>query len=70
MKKNYDITGMSCGGCVNSVKRALMQNPDIIDADVQLNTHSAVVTRSKPVSVDELQSQLSDIGNYTIEEAI
>jgi len=70
MKKNYEITGMSCGGCVNNVKQALLQNPDIEDAEVQLNPQSAVLTTSKLVAVEVLQAQLSRAGNYTIKETV
>ncbi len=70
MKKNYEITGMSCGGCVSNVKRALLQLPDVTEADVQLNPQSAVLTMSKPVDVEELQGQLKKAGHYTIKEAL
>ena len=70
MKKNYEIKGMSCGGCVSNVKRALLQLPDVIEADVQLNPQSAVLTTSKPVDVEELQDQLKKAGHYTIKEAL
>ncbi len=68
MKKNYEIKGMSCGGCVSNVKRALLQLPDVTEADVQLNPQSAVLTMSKPVDVEELQAQLKKAGHYTIKE--
>ena len=70
MKKNYEITGMSCGGCVNNVKQTLLQNPDIENADVQLNPQSAVITMSKPIAVEVLQSQLNRAGHYTIKERV
>jgi copper chaperone CopZ len=68
MKKNYEIKGMSCGGCVSNVKRALLQLPDVTEADVKLNPQSAALTMSKPVDVKELQAQLSKAGHYTIKE--
>ncbi len=70
MKKNYEIKGMSCGGCVSNVKRALLQLPDVTEADVQLNPQSAILTTSKPVDVEELQAQLKKAGHYTIKEAL
>lgn len=68
MKKNYEIEGMSCGGCVGGVKRALLQNPDITDAEVQLNPPGAVLTMNKPIGVDQLQTQLTKAGHYSIKE--
>ena len=69
MKKNYEINGMSCGGCVGNVKRALLQLPGVTEADVQLNPQSAVLTMSGPVDVEEMQAQLKKVGHYTIKEA-
>ena len=68
MKKNYEIKGMSCGGCVSSVKRALLQLPEVTEADVQLNPQSAVLTMIRPVNVEELKAQLSKAGHYSIKE--
>ena len=70
MKKTYEIAGMSCGGCVNSVKQALLQNPDIEDADVQLNPQRAIINMSKPIDVGVLQAQLNKAGRYSIKEVV
>jgi len=70
MKKNYEIKGMSCGGCVSNVKMALLQLPDITEADVQLNPQIAVLTMNKPINTEELQTQLKKAGHYTIKEAL
>jgi len=70
MKKDYELAGMSCGGCVNNVKRALLQFPDVIEAEVQLNPQRAVLTMSKSIDVDELQAQLNKAGHYTIKEVV
>ncbi len=68
MKRNYEITGMSCGGCVSNVTRTLLQLPDVTEADVQLNPQRATLNMSKPLDVNELQSQLSKAGHYSIKE--
>ncbi len=70
MKKNYQIQGMSCGGCVSNVKRSLLQVPDVTEAEVHLNPQGAVITMSKDIDVEELQTQLSKSGHYTIKEAL
>lgn len=70
MKKIYELGGMSCGGCLNNVKRALMQVPDVIEAEVQLHPQGAVITMNKTISVDELQAQLKKAGHYTIKESL
>ncbi len=70
MKKNYELQGMSCGGCVSSVKNALQKFPGVEDAEVHLHPQTAVLTMSKPIDVDELQAQLSKAGHYTINEVV
>ncbi len=70
MKKNYELSGMSCGGCVNSVKQILLQIPDITDAEIQLNPPTAVLTMNKPIALEKLQEQLNQAGNYTIRDGV
>ena len=70
MKKNYELTGMSCGGCVKNVKNALLQFPGIKDAEVYLHTQSVVLTMNEAITVDELQAQLNKAGHYTIKEVV
>ncbi|CAN5275318.1 hypothetical protein BH09BAC2_BH09BAC2_02100 [soil metagenome] len=61
---------MSCGGCVNSVKRMLMQLPDVTDAEIQLNPPTAVLTMNKPIALEKLQEQLNQSGNYKIRDTV
>ena len=70
MKKNYELLGMSCGGCVSSVKNALLQLPGIEDADVHLHPQTAVLTMSQLIDVTKLQAQLNKVGHYTIKEVV
>ncbi|PQJ12332.1 copper resistance protein CopZ [Flavipsychrobacter stenotrophus] len=70
MKKEYELQGMSCGGCVSNVKRALLQVPDVTEAEVHLNPQGAVITMNKSIAVDELQTQLKKAGHYTIKEIV
>ena len=70
MKKNYQLAGITCAGCVNSVKKALLQIPNIAEADVKLNPPTTELTMSKSVTLDILQAQLNKEGNYTISELI
>ena len=68
MKKNYELKGMSCGGCVSNVKRALSQIPNVEDVEVQLQPPVANITMSKSIDVNELQTHLNKAGHYTIKE--
>jgi len=66
MKKYYELTGMSCEGCVTSVKKALMELPQITEADVQLKPQGVLLTMNESVDTNVLQAQLDQAGNYTI----
>ena len=68
MKKKYEIAGMSCGGCVNSVKQAMLKIADVSEAEVYLHPQSAVLTMNRSIDIAELQTQLSKAGHYTIKE--
>ena len=70
MKKNYELSGMSCGGCVNSVKNALLKLPDVESADVKLNPQSVTIKMSKNIDLEELQAQLNKSGHYIIKEMV
>ena len=68
MNKKYELQGMSCGGCVSNVKRALSQIPNVEDVEVQLRPPVANITMSKFIDVNELQTHLNNAGHYTIKE--
>jgi len=70
MKKNYELAGMGCGGCVSNVKRALLELQEVTEAEVQLNPQSAILTMSRPVDIEELKALLEKAGHYTIKEVI
>jgi copper chaperone CopZ len=70
MKVKYELEGMNCGGCVSNVKRALLQVPDVREAEVQLSPPVAVITMNKFIDVDDLQAILSKAGHYTIRELV
>ena len=44
MTTTYDIGGMSCGGCVNAVKRALETTLVDVRVDVDLESQRVTVT--------------------------
>lgn len=70
MKKEYELHGMSCGGCVSTVKRALLQVQDVIKVEVELNPPGSVITMSTSIDVKELQTRLTQAGHYTIKELV
>jgi copper chaperone CopZ len=43
VKHEFGVTGMHCGGCVNSVTRAISRVPGVKDVKVSLEMKSATV---------------------------
>lgn len=54
------ITGMSCGGCVNAVKRLLSKVPGVSGVDVDLGSGRALV--SGAVRAEDLVAALQGTG--------
>src|SRR5688500_5234627 len=69
MTHTYNITGMTCGGCVAKAKNELLKLGDITAAEVQLSAPQATISMQKHIPVTILQDALSKAGNYTIQEA-
>src|SRR6266487_4519620 len=65
----YEITGMTCGGCVAKAKNQLLKTGDITEADLQLEALQATISMQKHIHVETLQEALNKAGNYTIMEA-
>jgi len=69
MKQKFQINGISCGGCVASVKKTLEANPNIDKAEISLEPKGAtIITMNKALSIAELQKQLDALNGYTITE--
>ena len=65
MEKTYDIFGMHCAGCVNSVERLLTSVEGVSGASVHLTTEKAVVTfesDENPVPDEQLIDAVSKAG--------
>ena len=70
MKKKYELKGMTCPSCTTHVTGALLQLPEVQQADVQLNPQRVTLTMSKVFDVAELQAHISRTGDYTIMEMV
>jgi copper chaperone CopZ len=69
MTHTYNISGMTCDGCVAKAKSELLKIGDITEADVQLTSPQATITMQKHVTTQVLQDALSKAGDFTISEA-
>lgn len=66
MTHAYNITGMTCNGCVAKVKSELLKLGDVTQAEVQLEAPQATITMQKHISLSTLQNVLNKAGNYII----
>ncbi|MBC6113104.1 heavy-metal-associated domain-containing protein [Pedobacter fastidiosus] len=67
IKHTYHIGGMSCGGCVSSVKNRLAVAPNVTSVSVDLANKQAEITSSVLIKADTLQEALKDT-HFTISE--
>ncbi|MHB1682611.1 MAG: heavy-metal-associated domain-containing protein [Bacilli bacterium] len=59
----FEVKGMTCGGCVNSVTKALKAVRGVQAADVSLEKQQAVVTfAEEEASVADLKQAVEDAG--------
>ncbi len=69
MTHEFSISGMTCGGCAATVKRALEQVPGITAARVTQDPPIAVLDMERHVGLDELKAALIGHPKYQISEA-
>ena len=63
----YHIGGMSCGGCVSTVKQKLSGVPGVTSVTVNLAKKEVEITSSREIETDILQGAFRNT-HYTIEE--
>ena len=69
MTHTFNITGLTCSGCVAKAKSGLLKLGNITQADIQLQTPQATITMQKHIPLSALQEALGKTGKYTITEA-
>lgn len=69
MVYKYNITGMHCHTCVESIKKQFLNLDGVAVAIVQLTSPQAILTMQEEIPLDRLQSALKSIGDYTIIQA-
>ena len=67
IKHKYHIAGMSCGGCVSTVKQKLSTVPGVISVTVDLVNKEAEITSTQLIETGTLQKAFNNthyiIGN-------
>ena len=67
LTNTYHIGGMSCGGCVSTVKQKLSSVPGVTSVTVDLGKKEAEITSSEEIKTDTLRRSFSNT-NYNISE--
>lgn len=70
MTHTYNITGMTCTGCLAKVQGLLQQVPDIEKVEISLAEGTADITMKKHVATADLQQALTDYPKYQLSEAV
>ena len=66
MNQLVEINGMTCGGCVNTVEKALQTIDGVESVKVTLNPPVANLETNHSISDADLKHALSEAGNYSI----
>jgi copper chaperone CopZ len=70
MRRTYQVTGMTCANCVNKVKAAIVQLPEVNSVDVSLDSSRAIIDMSAHIPTTRLKAAVEKAGHYTISEAV
>ncbi|ADL44142.1 heavy-metal-associated domain-containing protein [Micromonospora aurantiaca (nom. illeg.)] len=62
METTYQVNGMTCGHCVNSVSTELSALPGVTDVQVDLAGGRVTVTSQNPLDVDTVRAAVDEAG--------
>ncbi|MEW2442401.1 heavy-metal-associated domain-containing protein [Micromonospora marina] len=62
METTYQVNGMTCGHCVNSVSNELSALPGVTDVQVDLAGGRVTVTSQNPLDVDAVRAAVDEAG--------
>ncbi len=68
MTHTYKVSGMTCNSCAEKVKSELEKLPEVIKADINLNSNTAIIEMKKHLSTEEFQKALNPLSKYKISE--
>ena len=66
MKQQIAIKGMTCGGCTNTVEKALSHIDGVTGVTVSLVPPQAIIQTENVIGTERLKAALSKAGNYSI----
>ncbi|MEU8089856.1 heavy metal-associated domain-containing protein [Micromonospora sp. WMMC264] len=62
MESTYQVSGMTCGHCVNSVSTELSALPGVTGVRVDLATGRVTVTSQNPLDTDTVRAAVDEAG--------
>ncbi|MFG1737655.1 heavy-metal-associated domain-containing protein [Micromonospora chalcea] len=62
MESTYQVSGMTCGHCVNSVSTELSALAGVTDVQVDLATGRVTVTSQNPLDADAVRAAVDEAG--------
>ncbi len=68
MTHSFEIEGMTCGGCANTVRTALEKVPGVTQVKIDLQEKEATVRMERHIPTGILQKALGEKSKYTIRE--
>lgn len=68
MTHHYQLTGLTCDGCVATVKKALSQIANIQSVVINEQRNQATITMTQHLSTDTLKAALASHPKYTISD--
>ncbi|MDV6166941.1 cation transporter [Flavobacterium sp. DG1-102-2] len=68
MTHTYNISGMTCDGCIAKVSFLLKRTPHVKDVEINLEKGQATVTMDEQIATSVLQDTLKDYPKYQLSE--
>ena len=62
----YQVQGMTCGHCVNSVSTEVSALPGVTDVQVDLASGRVTVTSESPLDTDTVRAAVDRCGNESL----
>jgi len=66
MTHTYNVTGMTCDGCISKVSFLVKKTPHVTDVDVNLDKGEISVTMDEHITTATLQEALKDYPKYQL----
>ena len=66
MSQKFQIQGMTCLGCADTIQTRLRKESDVISAEVSFENKELLLDAKVPVDNEYIDSIISNLGNYNV----